>query len=161
MLIGGLMSIFAKDPEAVAKFATSLPVPEFGQPSLNISKPLHTSRVAIVTTAALHQEGAGFELGDSDFHFETLPRQAGNLKLGHHSVNFDRGGFAADINVVYPIDRLQELADSGILGEVANNHYSFAGNQSPSVSEIRLDSGPRCASEMRKEQVDVVLLTGT
>jgi len=81
--------------------------------------------------------------------------------LGHHSANFDRGGFAADINVVYPIDRLHELADNGVIGSVAENHYAFAGNQSDTVSEIRLDSGPRCANEMLNEDVDVVLLTGT
>ena len=42
--------------------------------------------------------------------------------LGHHSVNFDRGGFAADLNVVYPIDRLEEMAAGGVIGDVADNH---------------------------------------
>ena len=90
-----------------------------------------------------------------------MPRDERDLKLGHHSVNFDRGGFAADINVVYPIDRLKELAQDGTIGAVARHHYSFAGNQSDGVTEIRLDSGPQCAQEMLNEQVDVVLLTGT
>ena len=155
------MSIFGKDDNAIAKFSETLPIPEFPQCDFNTPKPLNASKVAIVTTAALHQDGGGFALGDSDHHYETLSSSAKNLKLGHHSVNFDRGGFAADHNVVYPIDRLEELADIGIIGEVATHHYSFAGNQSASVSEIRLDSGPLCASEMHKEQVDVVLLTGT
>jgi D-proline reductase (dithiol) PrdB len=156
------MSVFGKDESAIHKFAASVPVPEFTETSFNEPKPLHLARVAIVTTAALHREGAdGFELGDSDFHYETLPRDARDLSLGHHSVNFDRGGFAADINVVYPIDRLEELAENGTIGAVADNHYTFAGNQSDTVSEIRLDSGPLCAKEMLKEGVDVVLLTGT
>ncbi|HCC43301.1 MAG TPA: D-proline reductase (dithiol) protein PrdB, partial [Gammaproteobacteria bacterium] len=59
------------------------------------------------------------------------------------------------------IDRLEELADQGVIGGVADSHYSFAGNQSETVSEIRLDSGPLCAREMLEEGVDVVLLTGT
>lgn len=139
-----------------------MPVPEFAETSFNVPKPLNLAKVAIVTTAALHREGGdGYALGDSDFHYETLPRHARDLSLGHHSVNFDRGGFAADINVVYPIDRLQELAENGTIGDVADNHYSFAGNQSETVSEIRLDSGPLCAKEMLNEGVDVVLLTGT
>ena len=103
----------------------------------------------------------GFEIGDSDFHYETLARHIRDLQLGHHSVNFDRGGFAADFNVVYPIDRLEELAIAGVIGAVAENHYAFAGNQSATVSEIRLDSGPHCAGKMLAENVDVVLLTGT
>ena len=156
------MSVFGKDEAAIGKFAASVQVPEFETTSFNTPNALSEARIAIVTTAALHQESrAGFELGDDDYHFETLPRDARDLALGHHSVNFDRGGFAADINVVYPIDRLEELAKQGVIGGVADNHYTFAGNQSDTVSEIRLDSGPQCASNMLAEGVDVVLLTGT
>ena len=155
------MSVFGKDRDAFDKFAGGMALPEFDRCSFNAPRTLANAKVAIVTTAALHREGGGFELGDSDYHFETLPRDARDLKLGHHSVNFDRGGFAADINVVYPIDRLNELAEDGIIGAVAKHHYSFAGNQSDGVTEIRLDSGPQCAQELLNEQVDVVLLTGT
>jgi len=156
------VSVFGKDKAALRQFAASVPVPEFGESSFNKPKQLNLAKVAIVTTAALYREGGhGFEVGDNDYHYETLPRDARDLTIGHHSVNFDRGGFAADINVVYPIDRLQELAENDIIGEVAENHYAFAGNQSPTVSEIRLDTGPLCAKEMLEESVDVVLLTGT
>ena len=156
------MSVFGKDEAAIAKFAAGMPLPEFDETSFNEPKSLDIAKVAIVTTAALHRVGRdGFELGDSDYHYETLPRAARDLALGHHSVNFDRGGFAADINVVFPIDRLEELAEDAVIGEVADNHYAFAGNQSVTVSEIRLDSGPHCAREMLDEGVDVVLLTGT
>ena len=156
------MSVFGKDEAAIKKFGASLPVPEISDGSFNEPKPLGNATVAIVTTAALHREGKeGYELGDSDYHYEAIPKYARDLKLGHHSVNSDRGGFAADINVVYPIDRLNEFAEDGIIGGVAQNHYAFAGNQSESVSEIRLDSGPLCAKDMLKEGVDVVLLTGT
>ena len=156
------MSVFGKDEVAMRKFASSMPLPEFEETPFVEPKPLSDAKVAIVTTAALHRENTpGFQIGDSDYHYETLPRDVRDLKLGHHSVNFDRGGFAADLNVVYPIDRLQELASTGVIGEVAENHYAFAGNQSATVSEIRLDSGPHCAKKMREENVDVVLLTGT
>jgi len=156
------MAVFGKDEASLGKFAASVPVPEFDTTSFTKPKSLSDAKVAIVTTAALHREGRdGFELGDSDYHYETLPRNARDLAIGHHSVNFDRGGFAADINVVYPIDRLEEMAENGTIGGVADNHYAFAGNQSDTVSEIRLDSGPLCAKAMLDEGVDVVLLTGT
>tara|TARA_X000000950_G_scaffold91231_1_gene114781 strand:- start:47222 stop:47719 length:498 start_codon:yes stop_codon:yes gene_type:complete len=159
---GDLMPIFGKDEVAMQKFSASLSVPEFNEDNFNRPKPLQLSKVAIVTTAALYRTGGdGFKLGDSDYHYETFSRVARDLKLGHHSVNFDRGGFAADINVVYPIDRLEELLEEGVIGDVASNHYSFAGNQPATLSEIRLDSGPSCAREMIKEDVDIVLLTGT
>jgi len=156
------MSVFGKDEGAMRKYASSMPLPEFEETPFVEPKALKDAKVAIVTTAALHRvSDPGFEIGDSDFHFETLPKDVRDLKLGHHSVNFDRGGFAADLNVVYPIDRLEELAAAGVIGEVAQNHYAFAGNQSATVSEIRLDSGPHCARKMLDENVDIVLLTGT
>ncbi len=156
------MSVFGKDESAMRKYAASMPLPEFEKTSFVKPPPLSKAKVAIVTTAALHRESApGFQIGDSDYHYETLASDVRDLKLGHHSVNFDRGGFAADLNVVYPIDRLQELAAEGVIGAVAEHHYTFAGNQSETVSEIRLDSGPHCAKKMLEENVDIVLITGT
>jgi len=42
---------------------------------------------------------------------------------------------------------------------VAEHHYSFAGNQPDTVSELRLDTGPACAAAMKADGVHVVLLT--
>jgi D-proline reductase (dithiol) PrdB len=88
-----------------------------------------------------------------------IPDEARDLKLGHLSPNFDRSGFASDINVVYPVDRLHELVERGVIGSVASHHYAFAGNQPDTLSELRHDTGPQCARRMLDEGVDVVLLT--
>ena len=47
--------------------------------------------------------------------------------MSHTSVNFDRAGFAEDVNVVFPIDRFRELEASGTIGSMADVHYSFMG----------------------------------
>ena len=83
------MSIFGKDEKAIAKFSETLPIPEFPEYDFNIPKPLKSAKVAIVTTAALHLEGPGYELGDSDYHFESLSSAARNLKLGHPTKSSD------------------------------------------------------------------------
>jgi len=137
----------------------TLPVPEFENPAFNRPPPLQEARVAIVTSAALSQTGGLAKWTGESTHFETIPAEARDLELGHVSPNFDRAGFHADINSVYPIDRLNELAEKGVIGSVANFHYAFAGNQPDSVSTLRLDSGPACARQMLEDAVDVVLLT--
>ena len=141
----------------VAKF----PVPEFPEPAFTRPKPLAECRVAIVTSAALHVDiEDAFQAGaEPDPKFTVLDDGERALRLGHMSPNFDRGGFAADLNVVYPIDRLHELADRGVIGSVAAHHYAFAGNQDEQVSRIRLDTGPACAKRLLEDGVDVVLLT--
>ncbi len=136
----------------------SLPVPTFESTAWVTPKPLSESTVAIVTSAALHRSSdEGFQPGDTGYRL--LPSDARDLVLGHWSPNFDRTGIAIDLNVVYPIDRLEELAARGVIGAVAPRHASFAGNQPDDVSTIRLDSGPRAAGELALDGVDVVLLT--
>jgi D-proline reductase (dithiol) PrdB len=139
---------------AVANIA----VPVFDTTSFTRAKPLHDSIVAIVTTAGLRlpeQEGwAG-----RDTSFRVLPSDRRDLTMGHWSQNFDRSGFVSDINVVYPIDRLNELASEGIIGAVAPRHLAFTGNQDETMTGLRVDSGPLAADLLREDGVDVILLT--
>ena len=142
---------------ALRAFVTKMPHPEFPDPAFHWPPALKDCRVAIVTSAALHREGtSGWDR--MDIHFETIPHAARDLKLGHWSANFDRSGFAQDINVVYPVDRLDELAAKGVIGSVASHHYAFAGNQLE-LSGFRLDTGPACAKKLLDDGVDAVLLT--
>ena len=122
-------------------------------------KPLHESRVAIVTTAGLRVESnADWTAGDQGF--TQIPHDAENLTLAHYSPNFDRVGWVLDKNVVFPIDRLYELAEDGIIGSVAKTHISFMGAQPDHTLEtIRLDSGPAAAKLLKDDEVDLVLLT--
>jgi D-proline reductase (dithiol) PrdB len=139
---------------AIAK----LPVPEFEQTAFTRAKPLAASTVAIVTSAALHSpEERRFAAGDTSFR--VIDRAERHLVLGHWSPNFDRTGLTLDLNVVFPIDRLEELAADGTIGAVAHRHYSFAGNQPDDVATIRLDSGPAAAAALLADGVDVVILT--
>lgn len=138
--------------------AASLPVPTFDSPAFTRPVPLEKATVAIVTSAALHRVGdEGFTSGDSTYR--EIPRGVTDLVLGHWSPNFDRTGVTLDLNVVYPIDRLEELAASSVIGDVSPVHYSFAGNQPDDVATIRHDTGPRVAGALLSAGVDVVLLT--
>lgn len=141
------------------EFGASSPVPEFDNPAFTaLGKPLSEARVAIVTSAALHKASdEAFSQGDTSYR--SIDRADRDLVLGHWSPNFDRSGFQLDLNVVYPIDRLEELAEAGIIGSVSPRHYAFAGNQPDTVSELRLDTGPACAADLIADDVDVVLLT--
>ena len=134
-------------------------VPTFDDPALTpLGKPLSEARVAIVTSAALHRpDQERFAPGDKGFR--ALDRSDRDIVMGHWSPNFDHTGFQIDLNVVYPIERLEELLSDGVIGDVAPRHYAFAGNQPETVSELRLDTGPACAQQMLADAVDVVVLT--
>jgi D-proline reductase (dithiol) PrdB len=144
--------------DGMRAFAAKSPVPEFAATAWTAPKPLNQSTVAIVTSAALHS-ASDKRFGGGDTSYRVIDRAERELVLGHWSQNFDRSGLTIDLNVVYPIDRLEELAAKGTIGAVAKKHYSFAGNQPDDVATLRLDSGPAAAAEMLANGVDVVILT--
>ena len=136
----------------------ALPGESFETTAFTTPPPLDQATVAVVTTASLHHpEQEDFSVADTGFRVLDGARR--DYVTGHWSPNFDQAGFKIDINVVYPIDRLEELATDGIIGDVAPRHFAFAGNQPDTVSEIRLDTGPACAKELIADGVDVVVLT--
>lgn len=135
-----------------------VPVPAFDATAFVTPPPLREATVAIVTTAGLHAvEQSGWRPLEQSFR--ALPAGERNLRLGHWSPNFDRAGLVSDLNVAYPADRLQEMADAGVIGRVAPRHLSFMGAQDETMETIRLDTGPAAAKVLRDDGVDVVLLT--
>jgi D-proline reductase (dithiol) PrdB len=144
--------------QAMRAHSASLPAPEFSNPAWVTPVPLADATVAIVTSAALYPVGEeGFSAADTGYRF--IERDRRDLVMGHWSPNFDHTGITMDLNVVYPIDRLEELAARGLIGAVAARHVSFAGNQPDDVATIRLDTGPAAAAALRADGVDLVLLT--
>ena len=130
------------------------PPPAFNVPS----RPLSQSRVAIVTTAALRlADQDKFSGGDQSYR--VLPATTDGLIMGQISPNFDRSGFILDPNVVFPIDRLREMAVEGVIGSLSEQHIAFLGAQGESLSTIVMDTGPRAAKVLKDNGVDVVLLT--
>jgi D-proline reductase (dithiol) PrdB len=138
--------------------SATLPAPEFANPAWVTPPALADATVAIETSAALFQSGdEGFTAGDTSYRL--IDRERRDLVMGHWSPNFDHAAVAMDLNVVYPIDRLEELALQGVIGAVAPRHVSFAGNQPDDVATIRLDSGPAAAAALRADGVDVAIFT--
>jgi D-proline reductase (dithiol) PrdB len=89
-------------------------------------------RVAIVSSAGLVVRGENpFRGRDPDYRVIPSTVAAGELLCSHISINFDRTGFQEDWNVVFPLDRLNELAAQGTIGSVAATNYSFMGAPDP------------------------------
>ena len=137
---------------------TGKQLPRFDPPAFVPAPPLARSRVALVTTAGLHPRGDRvFDMASSEYRAIARETSARDLVMSHTSVNFDRSGFAVDVNVVFPIDRFRELEASGAIGSMADVHYSFMGaylepaDYAPSAREL--------ATLLHGDGVDSVFLT--
>lgn len=120
---------------------------------------LKDAKVAIVTTAALLAEGQR-DWAQGEQTFRVIERGRHDLRMAHWSLNYDRTGFTSDLNVVFPIDRLEDLAKQGIIGGVAPRHVAFMGALHDTLSTIRLDTGPAAAKLLRDDGTNVVVITG-
>jgi D-proline reductase (dithiol) PrdB len=109
-----------------------------------------------VATAGLHRRGDAPFTGITG-EYRVIPGEvrSADLVMSHVSTNFDRTGFQQDWNLVFPLDRLQELAKEGIIGSVASFHYSFMGATDPRQMETQ---AREVAGLLQKDGVSGVLL---
>lgn len=115
-------------------------------------------RLALITTAGLHfRSDAVFQFSDASFRIIPSEKNANELVMSHSSVNFDRTGFQEDVNLVFPIDRMRELAAEGKIGSVADLHYSFMG--AGLLPHLYEKSARSLAAHLKQDGVDAVLLT--
>jgi len=132
-------------------------LPDFGATPFVAGPSLARRRVAIVTTSGLHARGdRPFDIGAADYRVIPGEMPASELVMSHVSVNFDRSGFQEDVNVVFPIDRLRELAADGVIGAVSDFHYAFMGAAPIRALEPK---AKELATLLKKDRVDAVLLT--
>lgn len=132
-------------------------LPDFGPIAWVQGPALAQRRVAIVTTAGLQtRDDAPFRAGSADYRVIPSSTRAADIVMSHVSVNYDRTGFQEDLNVVFPLDRLRELAHHGTIGSVADFHYSFMGAASIRALEPK---AKELARLLRKDRVDAVLLS--
>jgi D-proline reductase (dithiol) PrdB len=135
-------------------------LPDFPGSALKAGPPLELRRVAIVTTAGLHvRDDNPYEGSAAGMDYRVIPGDvdSGDLVMTHVSVNFDRSGFQSDLNVVFPLDRLKELAADKIIGSVAKFHYAFMGATWP-ITKFEAKAR-ELASMLKEDHVDAVLLS--
>jgi len=144
-------------PPAQAKRLAELECPDFTPRPWVTGPALTQRRVAIVSSAGLVVRGEEpFRGRDADYRAIPAGTRAKDLLISHISVNFDRTGFQEDWNVVFPLDRLNELAAEGLIGEIASTHYSFMGATDPVLMEPH---ARELAGRLKSDRVDAVILS--
>jgi len=121
-----------------------------------LSKPLAEARVGLVTSCGVHLATDPPFGPLDDPTFRELPAAATAFAISHP--HYDHAAALKDLNCVFPLERLHELAAEGVIGAVAPRHFGFMGaisNPEPLVRE----TAPEVARRFKADAVDVVLLT--
>ena len=143
-------------PPVQAKRLAELECPDFKTRPWVTGPPLSQRRVAIISSAGLVVRGESpFRGRDADYRVIPAATKPDELLISHISINFDRTGFHEDWNVVFPLDRLRELAAEGMIGGVASTHYSFMGATDP----VEMEPYAReLAGRLKQDGVDAAIL---
>ena len=143
--------------EEERKMLLSFPQPTFETHPWVAGPPVKERRMAIITTAGLHtRNDRPFQIDPNDF-YRVIPGdvQANDLIMSHLAASFDRSGFQRDWNVVFPLDRLRELVAEGIIGSIADFHYSVSSTHRAE----EFDAPAReIANLLKKDNVNAALL---
>lgn len=126
-----------------------------------LAKPLGACTVALVTTAGVHlrsQEPFAVFEPAGDWSFRRIPGDVDTSELTVTHTHYDTRDALADINVIFPLDRLRELAADGLVGRVASMHLAFMGFI-PDPARLVAETAPAAAAELARAGVDVALLT--
>lgn len=116
--------------------------------------PANERRISIVTSAALSRRGEKpFSWLARDHR--VIDKNDRDLVMTHVAVEYDRTAWQQDLNVIMPLDRLEEMAGDGEIGSVADEHYAFMGAADPNDME---KSAIEVAARMRADNVNTVFL---
>ena len=96
-----------------------------------LAKPLTKCKLALITTGGLHlKTDKPFDLNitDGDCSYRLLPNNVRHEDLMVSHKWFNHKFINADLNCVFPINRMREYVKKGTIKSLSEEHYSFMGH---------------------------------
>ncbi len=111
-------------------------------PLARLKKSLSEARLTFISSAGVQpKKTMPFDVVHpvGDYSFRRVASSSAVSDLEIHQIKYPTNGAARDLNVIFPIERLQELAAEGVIGGLTPNFFSFIGYQmDPSTFEQTL-----------------------
>jgi D-proline reductase (dithiol) PrdB len=132
-------------------------------PMRRLDKALSECRVSMLTSGGVSSCSAPAwnPHARNDFRLDAVDGEPESDVFQIHDAYYDHGDADRDLNCVFPIDRLRELAAEGFVGAVAPRLWSgFMGRIYKRRAVIE-EHAPALASELASDEVDLFLLVPT
>ena len=128
-------------------------------PLAPLPKPLAECRLTFISTSGVQPTGTlPFDTVHpvGDYTFRRVPSSARVEELEIHQLKYPTAGASRDLNVIFPIERLRELAAEGVIGGLTDHFYTFIGyNMDPERLERTLAED--IAAAVAEEGADIAL----
>jgi hypothetical protein len=114
--------------------------------------------VCIVSTAAVRAKTDEPFDTEGDSTYRVIGSELSGADLTFDDTHYDHACAEKDMNCIFPIDRLRELALEKRIGGITERHFSMG--FSSALRELREKTIPELARAVDKTRPDIVLLTG-
>lgn len=131
-----------------------------------MSKPLSQITLGLITSAGISlKSDPPFDMEREkreplwgDRSFRTIPRGTTEKDIDVNHLHINPNWIKQDINVILPLQRMEELEREGVIGRLAPTAYSFYGFQWQNTDFLKEAIEP-ISILMKREGVEAVLLT--
>ncbi|MDQ2662544.1 MAG: glycine/sarcosine/betaine reductase selenoprotein B family protein [Candidatus Eremiobacteraeota bacterium] len=129
-------------------------------PLAKLAVPLRDARICFISSAGVQRKGTlPFDVVHpvGDFSFRRVPSDSSPEDLMIHQLKYPTAGAREDINVAFPLERLQELVAEGEIGALTGDFFSFIGY---TIDPLRFERefAEELAAAAAAEHPDAVLL---
>jgi len=124
---------------------------------------IEEGKLALITTGGIHlKEQPPFDMLDpsGDPSFRQIPADAipDQLVITHNY--YDHRDANRDVNIIFPLEGARQLKTLNEIGAVNYRHFSFMGHiLDQHLETLANDTAPRVAAALKKDSVDIVVLT--
>ena len=131
-----------------------------------LTKPISQVTLALVTSAGISlksdppfdMEREKTEPTWGDATYRLLPKGTNSADIDVNHLHINTEYILTDLNVMLPLDRIEELTEEGVIGDLAPTAYSFYGFQWENFEFLNTAIAPMI-DNMKQEGVDAALLT--
>jgi len=153
------------DRKALSTVAATFSAPDLEAevPWTPFRKPLSEAVVGLITTAGFYLEGQepfDVDAAKGDVSYRVLPcdLDVAYLRIAH--THYPRERVERDVNVIFPVERLREVAREGGIAGVAPRLFSFGWSDlTGELVQSPDGTAHHVARALREDGVDAVILT--
>ncbi|MBM3943324.1 MAG: hypothetical protein FJ316_10470 [SAR202 cluster bacterium] len=126
-----------------------------------LAKPLSQCTVTLFTTGGVHRKSdRPFDVANphGDPSFREIPTAVETAQLMVTHTHYNHVDADRDVNCMFPLDRLRELCDAGVVGGIAPTAYSIMGFN-PDPTRLAEETAPELARRIKTSGADIALMT--
>lgn len=121
-----------------------------------LKKPISECKVALMSSGGImYRDQPRFHREDASYR--RIPKNARRDELNIWHFGYITTDAKADPNCVFPLERLREFEQEGVIGELSDPAFSFMGGVY-SARKVRDELAPQIADELKRAHADAFYL---